>query len=117
MFKQIEICDEQSSSFLGIKSFWRITNNQHVIDIIKILNGHNKATSITCYDFSTFYFNIPHGKLIRILNEHIHFSFKGRDGEFNEVDRYRSPSSNTQKTGSISFTRSSLENVVTSAII
>ena len=26
MFKQIEICDEQSSSFLGIKSFWRITS-------------------------------------------------------------------------------------------
>ena len=45
--------------------------------------------------FSTLYTNIPHGKPIVILNEHMDHSFEGGDGSFIEVDRYDALWSNT----------------------
>ena len=39
-------------------------------------------------DILTLYTNIPHGKIIRILNEHIDFCFKNDAGEFIVVDKY-----------------------------
>ena len=82
MFNQFGSYKRQSSFFSGAKSFWRIFNNQTVIVTIKNLNGRNKATSISCFDFSTLYTNISCGKLVRDLNEHIGFCFKGRSGQF-----------------------------------
>lgn len=58
------------------------------IGSIKNLNGWNKAASITRYDFSTLYTNIPHGKLTRILTYLINFYFESGDGELIVVDRY-----------------------------
>ena len=56
-----------------------------------------------CYDFSTFFTNVLHGKLIRTLNEHMHFCFNGGDGELIVVIRYRAQWSNRKKTGSTSL--------------
>ena len=67
---------------------------------------------MTYYGFSTFYTNIPHGKLIRILNKHIDFRFKVGDREFIVVDRYGAQLSNRQTTGAISFTENSLKNAL-----
>ena len=90
MFKQIESYNKQVLYFSGVKSFWAIT------DTIKNLNGRNNATSIICYGFSTFYTNIPYGKVIGILKEHIDFCFKGGDGEFIVADRCGAQWSNRQ---------------------
>ena len=49
-------------------SFWKILNNHSVIDIIKNLNGHKKATSVTFYDFESLYTDILYRNLIRIIN-------------------------------------------------
>ena len=79
-FKQIESYYKQSFFFSGVTSFSEILKNQSVIDSVKNLNGLNKAESVTCYDVLTLYTNIPHGKPIGILNEHIDFCFKGDGG-------------------------------------
>ena len=71
--------------FSGVKSFLTVLNNEPVIDAIKNLHGHNKAKSIMCFDFSTFYKNIPHDKLIRVLSEHIDFCFKVGNWIFSAV--------------------------------
>ena len=65
MFNQTENNIKQGSFFLS------------VTDLIKNLNGRKKAKSITCFDFQTLHTNIPHDKLVRVLNEHIDFCFKG----------------------------------------
>ena len=58
-----------------------IFHNQPVTDAIKNLNGCNKVSSITCFEFSTpLQKSIPYCKLISVLNEHIDFCFKGGDG-------------------------------------
>ena len=103
-FNQIESYNKQSSFSLGVKQFCTILNNQPVIGTIKNLNG--SKTSNTCFDFSTLHINIPHGKLIRVLKEHIYFC---GDGKFILDDRYGAQWSNRQKAGSISFTKSSLK--------
>ena len=60
----------------------------------------------------TLYTNIPHGKLMRILNEYLDFCFKVRDGEFIVVDRYGAQWSNKQRAGSVSSTGRSLKEAV-----
>ena len=75
LFSQIQSHNNQTRFFSGINTFWTILNNRPVIDNIKKLNKRNKANSITCFDFSTLYTNIPHNKLIKVLNELIDFCF------------------------------------------
>ena len=87
MFQIIESYNKQKSFSSCVESFWTVITNEHV-DTIKNLNGHNKAASITCFDFSTSYPNISHGKLIRFLNEHTGFCFKGGEGKLIVVNRY-----------------------------
>lgn len=41
--------------------------------------NNSKATSISCFDFSTFYTNIPHDKLLKVLYGQTEFCFNGRD--------------------------------------
>ena len=74
MFNQIESYNKQSSFSSGIKPFRTILNKQPVIGTVKNLN--DSKTSNTCFDFSTLYINIPHGKLIRVLKERTDFCFK-----------------------------------------
>lgn len=94
MFKPFEDDNMQSFFFSSVESFWTILNNQHVIYTTKNLNGRSKATPITCYNFSTPFTKISHGKLIGILNEHIDFCFNSVDGEFVVVDKYGTQLSN-----------------------
>ena len=98
MFNQIESYNKQSSFSSGVKPFWAILNNQLVIGTIKNLNG--SKTSNTCFDFSTLHINIPHGKLIRVLKEHIYFC---GDGKFILDDRYGAQWSNRQEFSKSSF--------------
>ena len=55
--------------FSGVNSFLSILNNQHVTDAIDKINTRGKATSISCFDFSTLYTKIPYDKLLKVLNE------------------------------------------------
>ena len=62
-----------------MKSFWATLNNQPVIGSINKLkkNYHNKAASISCFDFWTLCTTTTHVKLMNILFEIIDFSLKG----------------------------------------
>ena len=102
MIKQIKGYNKQRS----------FINNQPTSDTIKNLNSRSNATSIICYDFSTLYTNIPHWKLIRILNQLINFCFKGIDEQFIIADRYGIQWNKRQQTGAISFTKNSLKKAV-----
>ena len=81
-------------------------------DTVKYLNGRNKVTSITCYDFSTLHANIAPGKLIRILNERIDFCLKDGGGNSIELNKYGTQWMNRKTTGAIKLTKSSLEKSV-----
>ena len=56
------------------KFIWTILNNQPVINALSKFSVN--ATSTSCFDFSSLYTNIPHGKPMKVLNELIDFSFK-----------------------------------------
>ena len=77
MFKRMENYNKQSSFFPGVKQFLAILNNHPAIHTLKNLNGHNKTAPIACFDFSTFYTNILHEKVTKMLKEHKNFCSKG----------------------------------------
>ena len=54
-----------------------VQNNEAVVNSIHRLNKRKKANCLLAFDFSTLYTNIPHSKLINVLNELIDFCFKG----------------------------------------
>ena len=63
MYKQSETYNSKMHYFSGVKSFWRVQNNQPATDAIKKLNSRNKTLSIATYDSFNLYTNIPHNKL------------------------------------------------------
>ena len=79
IYEQKETYNFKIHYFSGVKSFWLVQNNQPIIDSIKKLNSSYKAFSITTYEFSTPYTNIPHYKFKNMLRKLINFCF--REGE------------------------------------
>ena len=78
VYKSIESYHKKVEFFSGIHSFWVIQNNLPVLKSLEKLNKRNAARSISTFDFSTLYTNIPHDKLINVLNYTIDFAFKGK---------------------------------------
>ena len=52
-----------------------IQNNKPVIDAMNELNKRRKATSVSTFDFSTLYTELPHNKVLMVLNSSIDFCF------------------------------------------
>ena len=46
--------------YSGVNSFWVIQNNNPVIDTFNKLSNQKTVKSLSKYDFSTLYTNIPH---------------------------------------------------------
>ena len=88
LYKSVEKYHSKSKSYSGVNSFWIIQNNKPVIDTLNKLNNRKAAKSVTTYDFSTLYTNIPHDKLIRTINSVIDFAFKGRTQEKISINSY-----------------------------
>ena len=88
-------------------------HNQLVIDTNKRVNDCNKTIEFTSLYFLSLYTNIPHGKLIRILNEHIVIHSEVHDGKLVMLHRYGAQWSYRQRPGSIPFTWNSLRKTVT----
>ena len=78
LYKSVEKYHSKSKTYSGINSFWVIQNNKPVIDTLNKLSNRKAAKSVSTYDFSTLYTNIPHDKLIKTLSSVIDFAFKGR---------------------------------------
>ena len=78
VYKSIESYHKKIEFFSGIHSFWVIQNNLPVIKALDRINKKNAAKTISTFDFSTLYTNIPHDKLINVLDHTIDFAFKGK---------------------------------------
>lgn len=76
-YDQIERYNQKASSFSGIKTFWVIQNSLPVLNTLDKINSKNNAKTISSFDFSTLYTNIPHAKLLEELSGIIKFMFKG----------------------------------------
>ena len=66
---------EVIEEFTGTKRWWIIDNNQEVLRILNEINENRPAKSVTTYDFSTLYTNIPHGSLKEALTAIINKCF------------------------------------------
>ena len=76
---KIEAYNEKSRFFSGVNTFWVVQSNKQVTKSLRQLNKYGKARSISTFDFSTLYTNIPHDKLLEVLNSIIDFCFQGTD--------------------------------------
>ena len=57
---KIENYDFKTQYYSSVKVFWPVQSNQSVIDTMNKLNSRSKTISISTFDFSTPYSNIPH---------------------------------------------------------
>ena len=75
---QTDSSNNQSQYVSGINAF-RTLNNQPVIKRIDSIYRRTTAVSNLSFYFSNLHANILHNKLLKVLCEHIDFSFKGPD--------------------------------------
>ena len=67
-FRQIQEYNENCRFFTGVNTLWVVQNNKPVIDAMNELNKRRKVTSVSTFDFSNLYTELPHNKLLMVLN-------------------------------------------------
>ena len=87
-YNQIERYNLKASTFSGIKNFWVIQNSLPVLNTLDKINSKNNAKTISSFDFSTLYTNIPHSKLFEELAAIIKFVFKGGTKTTISINKY-----------------------------
>ena len=112
MFSQLQSYNDQTRFFTGINSFWTILNNKPVIQNINMLNKRAKASSISCFDFSTLYTKIPHSRLLKVMNELIDFCFKGGNKNYIVVNKYSAYWVSDNNSNRLTFTNSTLKHAI-----
>ena len=88
LFRQIQTYNDKCTFFTGVNTFWAVQNNKPVIDAMNGLNKRRKATSVSTFDFSTFFTKLPHNKLLMLLNSLIDFCFGGGESKYITVNNY-----------------------------
>ena len=89
LFRKIQTYNNKCRLFTGVNIFWVVQNNKPVIDAMNGLNKCRKATSVSTFDFSTFYIKLPHNKILMVLNSLIDFCFDGVESKYMTVNSYR----------------------------
>ena len=87
-YEQVERYNLKASHFSGVKTFWVIQNSQPVMTTLNRINTKNNAKTLSSFDFSTLYTNIPHSKLFEELSAIIKFIFKGGTRNTISIDRH-----------------------------
>ena len=87
-YNQVEKYNLKAFTFSGIKTFWVIQNSQPVLNNIEKINIKKNAKTISSFDFSTLYTNIPHSKLLEELSAIVKFMFKGGTRNSIYIDKY-----------------------------
>ena len=87
-YNQVEKYKVKTFNFSGIKTFWVIQNSQPVLNNIEKINTKKNAKTISSFDFSTLYTNIPHSKLLEELSAIVKFIFKGGTRNSIYIDKY-----------------------------
>ena len=112
IFNQVNSYNKQWSYFSDVNSFWSILNNQPVTDALNKGDSRGKATSISCFDFSTLHTKIPFDKLLKVFNELIDFCFKGGNDEFISVYGHGAKWEKERRLGFVVFTKNNLKKAV-----
>ena len=94
---------EVIEEFTGTKRWWIIDNNQEVLKILNEINEKRLAKSVTTYDFSTLYTNIPHSSLQEALTAIIDKCFANSKMKFITVNNSEAFWSNNPSTRLFSF--------------
>ena len=89
IYKQTENFHAKGKFYSNYNLFWVIQNSRPVIDKLNNINNRNNAKSITTYDFSTLYTNIPHADLIMKLEKIIDIAFEGGKSRYIRVNDNR----------------------------
>ena len=79
IYKETENYNFKTQYYTGVKTFWPVQSSESVIDIINILNARNRAISVSTFEFSTLYTNIPHHKLKSLMRDFFNFYFHEGD--------------------------------------
>ena len=76
-YNQIERYNQKTSFYSNINTFWVTQNSFPVLNAVEKANCKKNAKTVSSFDFSTLYTNIPHSKLYDELSSIIKFIFKG----------------------------------------
>ena len=87
-YNQIDRYNQKASIFSGIKTFWVIQNSQPVLKVLDQISSKRNAKTISSFDFSTLYTNIPHSKLFAELSDIVRFIFKGGTRSTISIDKF-----------------------------
>ena len=99
---------EVIEEFTGTKRWWIIDNNQDVLKSIDEINENRHAISVTTYDFSTLYTNIPHNSLKDALIAIIEKCFANSKMKFITINHSEAFWSNSPSTRLFSFSKTTL---------
>ena len=78
---------EKTQYLTGINYFWIVQNNNQLLENIDKINKRGNAKIISTFDFSSLYTNIPHDKLLTVLNEIVDFAFNGGTSKYVSVTK------------------------------
>ena len=112
IYKQIENFHAKGKFYSNYNLFWVIQNSKPVIDKLNNINNRNNARTITTYDFSTLYTNIPHADLIMKLEKIIDIAFKGGKAKYIRVNDNRAYWCNYKSNKNTCFSIDSLKRIV-----
>ena len=73
------------------------------------LNKRKKGTSVSTFDFSTFYAKLPHNKLLTVLNSVIGFCFERGERKYIAVNNYGDRWVNNMKNNKICLNKEQIK--------
>jgi hypothetical protein len=86
-YSQINAYYNKSTFNPCIKHLWIVQSNDTLLQEINNINKRKSARTISTYDFSSLYTNIPHDSLLRVLEGIVDFSFKGGTSKYISVTK------------------------------
>jgi len=86
-FQLITSWSNKIKYWTGINHLWVVHNNNKLVEYIDKTNQRGKAKTIATYDFSSLYTNIPHEKLLSVLEDIVDFGFKGGSNKYISVTK------------------------------
>ena len=86
IFRQTENFHLNAKFLSNYNKFWVLQNSKPIIDRMNEINRKKNAKSISTFDFSTLYTNIPHSHLIERLSMLIDFVYDAGDLKYITTD-------------------------------
>ena len=109
MYHQIDNFHKKAKFLSNYNKFWILQNTEPVLNSIKRINRKKGAKSISTYDFTTLYTNLPHDKLIKALHKLIDFTFNGGNSSYIRINKWYKASWGKKTKSSLGFTKTSLK--------